>query len=94
VLDNVPPLSVIVAVEPQVLLLALTWKLVGAVAVMLPRRFEPVILKLVDDPARPVGVEGTVTVPPGTVIVGCKTVPDIATLIVLALMLAKPTRPE
>ena len=64
------PLAVIVAVEPQVLLLALTWKFVGAVAVMLPSRFVPVILKLVDDPGVPDIVEGTVVVPPGAIIVG------------------------
>ena len=59
-----------VAVEPQVLLLALTWKLVGAVAVMLLRRFVPVILKLVDDPGVPDMVEGTVVVPPGADMTG------------------------
>jgi len=70
VLVKVPPLSVMVAVEPQVLLLALTWKLVGAVAVMLLRRFVPVILKLVDDPGVPDMVEGTVVVPPGADMTG------------------------
>ena len=69
-LVKVPPLSVMVAVEPQVLLLALTWKLVGAVAVMLLRRFVPVILKLVDDPGVPDMVEGTVVVPPGADMTG------------------------
>ena len=69
-LVKVPPLSVIVAVEFHVLLSELTWKFVGAVAVTLPRRFVPVILKLVDDPGVPDIVEGTVVVPPGATIVG------------------------
>jgi hypothetical protein len=71
------PLAVIVAVEPQELLLALTWKLVGAVAVMFATRFVPVILKLVDDPGVPDTVEGTVVVPPGATMVGVAVITEL-----------------
>jgi hypothetical protein len=93
VLVRVPPLSVIVAVEPQLLLLELTWKLVGAVAVTFASRFKPVMLKLVDAPAVPAVVAGTVTVPPAVDIVGVTTlkVDEVAAGAVLpALSLAVP----
>lgn len=55
----------------------LTWTFAGAVTVKLPDagdRFEPDMLKLVDEPGVPDGVEGKVVVPPGTVMLGVKTV--------------------
>jgi hypothetical protein len=68
------PVSGMEAVEPQVELLELTSKPVGAVAVKLPVvKLDPDIEKLVDDPAVPAVVLGTVVVPPGTVMVGCTT---------------------
>lgn len=52
---------------------------------MLPARFEPDMLKLVDDPAVPCVVEATVTVPPGAVMFGVLSVPDTAWFTVAAL---------
>jgi len=65
-----PPLSLMVAVEPQLLLLLLTWTFEGAVAVTFVIRFEPDMLKLVDDPGVPDTVAVSVVVPPGAVMVG------------------------
>ena len=83
-----------VAVEPQALLSLLTWTFEGAITVILPSRLEPDILKLVDDPGVPDTVAVSVVVPPGAVIVGCKTVPDTAWFTVAALVLLNDTLPD
>ena len=71
------------AVPPQVELLAETCTFVGAVTVRLPDppvRFAPVMLKLTEAPAAPEVVAVKVVVPPGTVTLagGAFSVPETA----------------
>ena len=75
----------------------LTCTLVGAVMVKLPVagvRFAADMEKLVDAPGVPAVVAVSVVVPPGTVIVGVKMVPDTAWFTVVALVLLNATLPD
>ena len=79
------------------LLSGLTCTFVGAIMVKLPVagvRAVADMSKLVDGPGVPDVVLVSVVVPPGTVMVGVKMVPDTAWFTVVALVLLNATLPD